>query len=232
LRLNHHKITTTLTLALVLGALVPDAASARLDLNPAPTRTTASQPAAQVVRVSAPEAFDWGDAGIGAAGALGLSTLAIGSGLVIAASRTDDRAGRTDHPPRRRPTPPQDDTERLAVPIPRTTQRHIDELLVMPVAVRRPNPTRFQTNRRQLNDPRPVAVQLVPAICPAGEADPGRAHFRRLRHGRQFAAGARPAVLAVSGSADYPEQRPRPSGGEATTRRSDPRSSLAPACTK
>jgi hypothetical protein len=84
---NHHKIKTTLTLALVLGAIAPDAASARLDLNPTPARTTPSQPALQIVRVSAPEAFDWGDAGIGAAGALGLSTLAIGSALVIAARR-------------------------------------------------------------------------------------------------------------------------------------------------
>jgi hypothetical protein len=71
----------------VLGAIAPDAASARLDLNPTPTTTTPSQPSVQIVRVSAPEAFDWGDAGIGAAGALGLSTLAIGSALVIAARR-------------------------------------------------------------------------------------------------------------------------------------------------
>ena len=74
--LNHHKIKTTLTLALVLGAIAPDAASARLDLNPTSARTTPSpEPAVKVVRVSAPEAFDWGDAGIGAAGVLGLSTL-------------------------------------------------------------------------------------------------------------------------------------------------------------
>jgi hypothetical protein len=85
--LNHHKIKTTLTLALVLGVLAPHGASARLDLNPTPSTATPSQPAVQIVRVSAPEAFDWGDAGIGAAGALGLSTLAIGSALVIAARR-------------------------------------------------------------------------------------------------------------------------------------------------
>jgi hypothetical protein len=85
--LNHQKIKTTLTLALVLGVIAPDVASARLDLNPTPARTTPSQPAVQIVRVSAPEAFDWGDAGIGAAGALGLSTLAVGSALVIAARR-------------------------------------------------------------------------------------------------------------------------------------------------
>ena len=76
--LNHRLINTTLGLALALGALVPAAASARTDLNPPPARTTPSpQPAVQIVRVSAPGGFDWGDAGIGAAGALGLSTLAI-----------------------------------------------------------------------------------------------------------------------------------------------------------
>jgi hypothetical protein len=86
---NHHKIKIkmTVTLALVLAAIAPDAASARLDLNPTQSRTTPSQPTVQIVRVSAPEAFDWGDAGIGAAGTLGLSTLAIGSALVIAARR-------------------------------------------------------------------------------------------------------------------------------------------------
>jgi hypothetical protein len=86
---NHHKIKTTLTLALVLGAIVPAAASARLELNPLPARTTpSSQPAVQIVRVSAPGGFDWGDAGIGAAGALGLSMVALGGGLVIAARRS------------------------------------------------------------------------------------------------------------------------------------------------
>jgi hypothetical protein len=61
----------------VLGAIAPAAASARFELNPPQSGTTPSQPAVQIVRVSAPGGFDWGDAGIGAAGALGLSTLAI-----------------------------------------------------------------------------------------------------------------------------------------------------------
>ena len=84
---GHHKLKTTVTLALALGAIAPAAASARQELNPRPARTTPSQPAVQIVRVSTPGGFDWGDAGIGAAGTLGLSTLAIGSALVIAASR-------------------------------------------------------------------------------------------------------------------------------------------------
>jgi hypothetical protein len=80
--LNHHHITTTLALAVALGAIAPAQASARLELNPRPARSTpASQPAVQIVRVSAPGGFDWGDASIGAAGALGLSMVAIGGGL-------------------------------------------------------------------------------------------------------------------------------------------------------
>jgi hypothetical protein len=86
--LNHHKIKTTLTLTLVLGAIAPAAASARLELNPRPARSTPSQPAVQIVRVSAPGGFDWGDASIGAAGALGLSMVALGGRLVIAARRS------------------------------------------------------------------------------------------------------------------------------------------------
>jgi hypothetical protein len=102
--LNHHKIKTALTLALVLGAIAPDAALARLDLNPTRARTTPSRPAVQIVRVSAPEAFDWGDAGIGAAGALGLSTLAIGSVLVIAARRHRTPGARSREPRHARST--------------------------------------------------------------------------------------------------------------------------------
>ena len=41
----------------------------------------ATTPAPQIVRVSDHSGFDWGDAGIGAAGAVGLSVLAVGCGL-------------------------------------------------------------------------------------------------------------------------------------------------------
>jgi hypothetical protein len=88
MRPNHGPIKTALALALALGAIAPAAASARFDLNPPAASTTPSpQPAVQIVRVSAPGGFDWGDAGIGAAGALGLSMLAMGGGLVIAGKR-------------------------------------------------------------------------------------------------------------------------------------------------
>jgi hypothetical protein len=87
--LNPHQIKPALALALTLalGAAVPAAASARLDLNPQRAPSTSPRPAVQIVRVSAPGGFDWGDAAIGAAGALGLSMLALGGGAVITARR-------------------------------------------------------------------------------------------------------------------------------------------------
>ena len=95
--LNHHHITTTLALAVALGVIAPAQASARLELNPRPARSTpASQPAVQIVRVSTPGGFDWCDASIGAAGALGLSMLVIGGGVAISARRS--RTPRTPSP--------------------------------------------------------------------------------------------------------------------------------------
>jgi hypothetical protein len=113
--LHHHKIKTTLTLALALGALAPDAAWARLDLNPTPARTTPSQPAVQIVRVSAPEAFDWGDAGIGAAASLGLSMLVIGGGAVIAARRRSTPRMSSPAAPHKSPLGPTGDLSREPV---------------------------------------------------------------------------------------------------------------------
>lgn len=86
--LSQLRLKTTLGLALALGTIAPSAASARLELNPPPaTPTRSTQPAVQVIRVSAPGGFDWGDAGIGAAGGLGLSMLAMGGGLVVTQRR-------------------------------------------------------------------------------------------------------------------------------------------------
>jgi hypothetical protein len=85
---RNHPFKTTLALALAVGAIAPTAALAKLDLNPTVATTTPSpQPAVQIVRVPAPGGFDWGDAGIGAAGGFGLSMLAIGGGLVITQRR-------------------------------------------------------------------------------------------------------------------------------------------------
>jgi hypothetical protein len=94
---TYHQIKTTLALALAVGAVAPAAASARLDLNPPRTRTTPSpRPTVQIVRVSAAGGFDWGDAGIGAAGALGLSMLGVGGGIVVTTRRR--RTPRTSSP--------------------------------------------------------------------------------------------------------------------------------------
>jgi hypothetical protein len=90
---HKHSTKAAVALALTLSALSPAAAAARLDLNPprstsaasaAPTASTvAPTPRAQIIRVTAPGGFDWGDAGIGAAGGLGLSLLALGGGAVV-----------------------------------------------------------------------------------------------------------------------------------------------------
>jgi hypothetical protein len=83
-----HPIKTTLALVLALGAIAPTAASARYDLNPPlATATPSGPPAVQVVRIPAERGFDWGDAGIGAAGGFGLSMLAMGGGFGVAGMR-------------------------------------------------------------------------------------------------------------------------------------------------
>jgi hypothetical protein len=70
----------------------PNTASATVQPNPdeqTPTPATASTPQV-VTRLSTPNrGFDWGDAGIGAAGGLGLSLVAVGGALAV--SRRHDR---------------------------------------------------------------------------------------------------------------------------------------------
>ena len=94
------KIRTTLAVTMALGAIAP-AAHARLPLDPAPPASgqdarlaapTSSlagtvDRAPQVVTVSTPSGFDWGDAAIGAAGGLGLALAAAGGTLAIAGRR-------------------------------------------------------------------------------------------------------------------------------------------------
>jgi hypothetical protein len=85
---------TAVALAVALSVLAPAPASARVALNGS---TSASGPAHQsgteVVRASH-GGFDWGDAGVGAVGGVGLSMLAFGSALV-AAQRRERRPGRS-----------------------------------------------------------------------------------------------------------------------------------------
>jgi hypothetical protein len=84
---SRHPIKTMAALALALGAITPQAASAQLLSQPGPPTTPPPVRTVEVVRVAAPGGFDWGDAGIGAVGGLGLATLAVGGGLVIAQRR-------------------------------------------------------------------------------------------------------------------------------------------------
>jgi hypothetical protein len=44
---------------------------------------TAGPPPPQIIRVSQPNGFDWGDAGIGAAGGVALAMLGLGGALVV-----------------------------------------------------------------------------------------------------------------------------------------------------
>jgi hypothetical protein len=106
MRPRNHSIKTTLALTLALGAIAPTAASARpidtvahgarpsQDLRAqAKTSSLAGTPAPpqRIVTVSAPRGFDWGDAGIGAAGGLAIGMIALGGGLVITGSRRHGR---------------------------------------------------------------------------------------------------------------------------------------------
>jgi len=72
----------TAALVLVIASAVAGNASANAP-KPAPSTTTPHGPPPEVVQISYRDGFDWGDAGIGAAGGLGLSTLVFGGGLVI-----------------------------------------------------------------------------------------------------------------------------------------------------
>jgi hypothetical protein len=90
--LPNRKLKTAAALALALGTITPATATAKPvgpDLGTSPTTQT---PPTQIVHVTTPTSFDWGDAGIGAAGGLAISMLGLGSALVITSQR------RTRHP--------------------------------------------------------------------------------------------------------------------------------------
>ena len=105
--ISAHRITPTAAVILSLAAAGAPTAAAAVSTNPA---TTANQPPASVysrpdksmVRVttpgSAPQAvvriqtppsgFDWGDAGIGAAGGLALAMIGLGGALAVSQRRS------------------------------------------------------------------------------------------------------------------------------------------------
>jgi hypothetical protein len=83
---NHHLKKAT-ALALALGAIVPATATAK-PVGPDPSGASFTIPQTPVVRITTPASgFDWGDAGIGAAGGLALALLGVGGGLVISHQR-------------------------------------------------------------------------------------------------------------------------------------------------
>ena len=82
---DHLKKATALALA--LGAIVPAAATAK-PVGPDAAGASFTVPQTPVVRIITPASgFDWGDAGIGAAGGLALSLLGVGGALVISHQR-------------------------------------------------------------------------------------------------------------------------------------------------
>jgi hypothetical protein len=91
----NHPIKTTLALTLALVAAAPAAASARpaQDLRAlAKTSSLAGTTSStRTVTASAPHGFDWRDAGIGAAGGLGLSMVAVGGTFVVTGRRRHRR---------------------------------------------------------------------------------------------------------------------------------------------
>ena len=83
---NHHLKKAT-ALALALGAILPATATAK-PVGPDPSGASFTIPQTPVVRITTPASgFDWGDAGIGAAGGLALAMLGLGGGLVISHQR-------------------------------------------------------------------------------------------------------------------------------------------------
>ncbi len=93
---NGNLIRRALATGIVAGvATVPAAAQARFDLNPPPVDSApgqvANRPAAPQPTVGTQSGFDWGDAGIGAAGAVVLLS-AGASGTVVVRRRRAQRA--------------------------------------------------------------------------------------------------------------------------------------------
>jgi hypothetical protein len=85
--LPNHRLKKAAALTLALAAAVPAAATAR-PVGPDPSGASYAIPQTPVVRITTPASgFDWGDAGIGAAGGLALAMLGLGGGLVISHQR-------------------------------------------------------------------------------------------------------------------------------------------------
>ena len=105
-----HRISTGVALALALAVGAAPASARPFDLNAngsyvpsGAASTQATEPSHSVtpppviVRVATPGGFDWGDAGIGAAGGLALSMVGVGGALAVSQHRTH-RTRRSEAP--------------------------------------------------------------------------------------------------------------------------------------
>jgi hypothetical protein len=85
--LPNHRLKQATALALALGAIVPATATAARPVDSGGGGKV-TLPQTPVVRITTPASgFDWGDAGIGAAGGLALAVLGVGGGLVVSQRR-------------------------------------------------------------------------------------------------------------------------------------------------
>jgi hypothetical protein len=92
---TNHPIRSTAAITLAIAGICAPAATARVAPPDPPQAPQTSHNPSPAVRDTSPNrGFDWGDAGIGAAGGLALSMLGIGGTLVISSQR------RTRHPHR------------------------------------------------------------------------------------------------------------------------------------
>jgi hypothetical protein len=96
--LPNHSLRKATALTLALAATLPTAATAK-PIGPDPAGASYAIPPTPVVRITTPASgFDWGDAGIGAAGGLALAMLGVGGGLLITRQRPQ-RSRRTTAQP-------------------------------------------------------------------------------------------------------------------------------------
>jgi hypothetical protein len=85
--LPKHHTTKATALALAIAALAPAAASAK-PVGPDPAGGSYPPLTTPIVQVTAPAGgFDWGDAGIGAAGGLAITMLGVGAALTVSQRR-------------------------------------------------------------------------------------------------------------------------------------------------
>ncbi len=95
-----HRLSTALVLVLVLGVSAASASARPFDINANGSYVPAGAASMQatkpgnsvsrppvIVRVAAPGGFDWGDAGIGAAGGIALSMVGLGAALAVSQNR-------------------------------------------------------------------------------------------------------------------------------------------------